>query len=82
VSNRGLRVDSAEQSRAMLLNALDNEPGTPRDIVIFNAGAALYAANLAADIGEGIALARATLASGAARAKLDEFVHCTRELAA
>ena len=82
VSNRGLRVDSAEQSRAMLLNALDNEPGTPRDIVTFNAGAALYAANLAADIGEGIALARATLASGAARAKLDEFVHCTRELAA
>jgi anthranilate phosphoribosyltransferase len=82
VSNRGLRVDSAEQSRAMLLNALDNEPGTPRDIVTFNAGAALYAANLAADIGEGIALARATLASGAARAKLDAFVHCTQDLAA
>ena len=82
VSNRGLRVDSAEQSRAMLLNALDNEPGTPRDIVIFNAGAALYAANLAADIGEGIALARATLASGAARAKLDEFVRRTQDLAA
>ncbi|MDG4554963.1 MAG: anthranilate phosphoribosyltransferase [Candidatus Competibacter sp.] len=81
VSNRGLRVESAEQSKAMLLNALDNEPGVPRDIVAFNAGAALYAANVAPSIADGIELARETLASGAARVKLDEFVRRTQELA-
>ena len=81
VSNRGLKVENAEQSKAMLLNALDNEPGTPRDIVTFNAGAALYAANVAPSIATGIELAREALASGAARAKLDEFVRYTQTLA-
>ena len=80
-SNRGLKVENAEQSKAMLLNALDNEPGTPRDIVAFNAGAALYAANVAPSIATGIELAREALASGAARAKLDEFVRYTQTLA-
>ena len=81
VSNRGLKVENAEQSKAMLLNALDNEPGTPRDIVAFNAGAALYAANVAPSIATGIELAREALASGAARVKLDEFVRYTQTLA-
>ena len=81
VSNRGLKVENAEQSKAMLLNALDNEPGTPRDIVTFNAGAALYAANVTPSIATGIELARKTLASGAARVKLDEFVRYTQTLA-
>jgi anthranilate phosphoribosyltransferase len=81
VSNRGLKVENAEQSKAMLLNALDNEPGTPRDIVAFNAGAALYAANVAPSIATGIELAREALASGAARVKLNEFVRYTQTLA-
>ncbi|MBK8537732.1 MAG: anthranilate phosphoribosyltransferase [Candidatus Competibacteraceae bacterium] len=81
MSNRGLKVETAEQSKAMLLTALNNEPGTPRDIVALNAGAALYAANLSDSIGEGIRLAQETLASGAARAKLDDFVRCTQKLA-
>ena len=81
VSNRGLKVENAEQSKAMLLNALDNEPGTPRDIVAFNAGAALYAANVAPSIATGIELAREALASGAARVKLNEFVRHTQALA-
>ncbi|MCP5158589.1 MAG: anthranilate phosphoribosyltransferase [Gammaproteobacteria bacterium] len=81
VSNRSLKVESAEQSKAMLLNALDNEPGAPRDIVAFNAGAALYTANLTPSIADGIALANETLANGAARAKLDEFVRATQKLA-
>ena len=80
-SNRGLKVENAEQSKAMLLNALDNEPGTPRDIVTFNAGAALYAANVAPSIATGIELAHEALASGAARVKLDEFVRYTQTLA-
>jgi anthranilate phosphoribosyltransferase len=48
---------------------------------MLNAGAALYAANAAASLAAGIDMARATLASGAARAKLDEFVQATRRLA-
>ncbi len=81
VSNRSLRVEDAEQSKILLLAALDNHPGAPRDIVAFNAGAALYAANISTSIDEGIWLARDVLASGAARAKLDEFVRCTQKLA-
>jgi len=82
MSNRGLKVETATQSKEMLLTALNNEPGTPRDIVALNAGAALYAANLSDSIGAGIRLAQETLASGAARTKLDEFVQVTQKLAA
>jgi anthranilate phosphoribosyltransferase len=81
VSNRSLRVENAEQSRILLLAALDNHPGAARDIVAFNAGAALYAANISPSIDDGIWLARDVLANGAARAKLDEFVRCTQTLA-
>ena len=80
VSNRGLKVSDATESREMVLEALNNTPGTPREIVTFNAGAALYAADRAASIGEGIALAREAIASGAARAKLDQWVLTTRRL--
>ena len=58
-SNRALRVETPAQSMAMLEAVLANEPGSARDIVVFNAGAALYAANVAASIAEGVALARA-----------------------
>jgi anthranilate phosphoribosyltransferase len=81
VSNRGLRVADAAASKAMLLGALENKPGPALEIVAFNAGAALYAANKAASIGDGIALARETIASGAARRKVDEFVAATRKFA-
>jgi anthranilate phosphoribosyltransferase len=81
VSNRGLKVADAAESREMVLEALNNIPGTPREIVTLNAGAALYAADRATSIGEGIALARETIASGAARARLDQWVQATRRLA-
>ena len=81
VSNRSLRVENAEQSKALMLAALDNHPGAARDIVAFNAGAALYAANISASIDDGIWLARDVLANGAARAKMEEFVRCTQKLA-
>ena len=80
MSNRSLKVETPDQSRAMLLGALNNESGAPRDIVALNAGAALYAANVAGSIADGIRLAQDVLASGAARAKLDEFVRCTQKL--
>jgi len=80
VSNRRLKVADAAASKAMLIEALENKPGTPREIVALNAGAALYAANLTASIGDGILRAREVIASGAARAKLDEFVQCTQRV--
>jgi anthranilate phosphoribosyltransferase len=82
VSNRGLKVASPAESRRMVLDALDNVAGTAREIVVFNAGVALYAANVADSIGDGIGQARSAIASGAARRKLDEFVAATQRLAA
>jgi anthranilate phosphoribosyltransferase len=79
-SGRQLRVENAEESRAKLLEALENREGVARNIVMLNAGAALYAANTASSISDGITKAREALASGAARAKLDEFVQATRRL--
>jgi len=81
VSHRGLKVANAEESKAMVLEALDNVEGTPREIVIFNAGVALYAAGVTPSIEDGIHLARATTASGAARRKLDAFIAATQRLA-
>jgi anthranilate phosphoribosyltransferase len=81
VSNRGLKVSNATESRAMILEALENTPGTPREIVVLNAGVALYAADVAQSIEDGIARAREAIASGAARERLERFVAVTRRLA-
>ena len=80
-ASRNLQVANPDESIAMLREALDGVDGLPREIVVFNAGAALYVAGVAEDIGDGIDRARKAIASGAARAKLDEFVAVTRELA-
>jgi len=79
-SNRSLKVEGPEQSRQMLIGVLDGQPGPARDIVLLNAGATLYAANVAATLPDGIARARQALDSGAARAKLDAFVKETQGL--
>jgi anthranilate phosphoribosyltransferase len=78
ISNRSLKVADANESKAMLLGALENQPGAARDIVMLNAGTALYAANVASSIADGIERARAVIGSGAARAKVDEFVTFTK----
>jgi anthranilate phosphoribosyltransferase len=80
-SSRQLRVSDPNQSRERVLEALENRPGAAREIVALNAGAALYAANIAPSIPAGIEIARSTLASGAARAKLGQFVDATQRLA-
>ena len=80
-SNRALKVETPEQSKALLNSALANEPGPARDIVMLNAGVALYAANVATTMLEGVALAREALASGKALAKQKQFVARTKELA-
>ena len=81
-SSRNLRVDNVDESKAMLLEALEGRRGIPHDIVCLNAGAALYAADVVGSIDDGIALARSTIASGAAHAKMLSFVAATRRLAA
>jgi len=79
--SRNLKVSGAVESKAMLLQALENRDGLPREIVAYNAGAALFAAGVAEDIGDGIARARRALADGSAHARLEAFVAATRELA-
>ena len=79
-SNRALKVETPEQSRAMLMSVLDNQPGAARDIVMFNAGVALYAADVVGDIRTGIERAREALASGAAKARLDNLVNLSKQL--
>jgi len=80
--SRNLRVADPAESEAMLRAALDDVPGLPREIVVLNAGAALYVAGVADSIADGIVRAREAIASGAARAKLAQFVACTQRLAA
>ncbi len=80
-SSRALKVETPEQSRALMQAVLDNEPGPARDIVILNAGVALYAAGVVPGMAEGVAVAREGIASGRALAKLHQFVTRTKELA-
>ena len=59
---------------------LNNEPGPARDIVMLNAGVALYAANVAGSMADGVAMAREALASGKAMSKMHQFVAPSKEL--
>ena len=81
-SNRALRVETPEQSKAMILGVLDNQAGAAKDIVILNAGAALYAANVAESMKVGIEKARTAIESGAAKRKLDGLVVLSQQLKA
>lgn len=81
-SSRNLRVDNATESKAMLLHVLDGGDGVARNIVLLNAGAALYAAGIAASIADGIERAGKAIDDGSARAKLEQFVAATQVLAA
>ena len=74
-----LVVKDADQSLAMLEAVLRDTPGAARDIVLLNAGAAIYAAGLAESIEQGLEMARASIAGGAARQKLDDLVKLTNE---
>ena len=77
-SSRNLRVDDAMASRELLLAALENRHAIARDVVLLNAGAALYVAGVATDLADGIARARVAIDSGAARARVDRFVAATQ----
>ena len=79
-SNRSIRVSSKEESAVMIMEALNNQEGTARDIVGLNAGLAIYAANHADSIEQGLHMAFEAIANGAAREKLEQFRAYTRKL--
>jgi anthranilate phosphoribosyltransferase len=74
----GFQVANAEESKQIVLRVLSGEAGPASDIVYLNAGATLYVADLAPDIAAGIAMAKAAIASGAARRTLDQFIATTQ----
>lgn len=69
-----LAVRDAASSLVMVKSVLENEPGPARDIVVLNAGAAIYAADITDTLADGMDKARQVLASGAAKAKLDALI--------
>ncbi len=79
-SNRALKVETPEQSKAMLLGVLDNVAGAARDIVILNAGVALYAANVVDSMLAGVHRARDAVESGTAKIKLKQLVDMSQQL--
>ncbi|CAH2806158.1 MAG: Anthranilate phosphoribosyltransferase (EC [uncultured Caballeronia sp.] len=81
VSNRTLKVQDAQESKAMLLGALNNKAGVAREIVTLNAGTALYAADVVDSIEAGMAAAREAIVSGAAREKIEALVKFTQQFA-
>jgi anthranilate phosphoribosyltransferase len=81
-SNRTLKVETPAQSLALVRSVLGNEAGPARDIVALNAGVALYAANVAPTMADGVKLALKALATGRAAAKMQQFVETVKGLSA
>ncbi len=69
-----IKVANVAEAKAMLLGVLDNQPGAARDIVLLNAGAAIYVAGLTGSLAHGVKKAQETIASGAARNKLQQLI--------
>lgn len=76
-ASRNLRVANADESKALVRQAIDSTPGLPQDIVSLNAGAALYVAGISDSIAAGVERARATILSGAAIRQMEAFVAAT-----
>jgi anthranilate phosphoribosyltransferase len=74
----GFQVANSEESKQIVLRVLGGEAGPASDIVCLNAGATLYVADLASDIAAGVAMAKAAIASGAARNTLAQFIAATQ----
>lgn len=79
---RVLQVGNVEESKAMLLGALENRAGPARDIVALNAGASIYVAGLADTLVDAVEKAFEVIGSGAARARVELFVKATQRYAA
>lgn len=75
-----LKIDGAQASLAMLKQALNYDNQAAGDIVALNAGAAIYVAGLATDLGAGVERARLVMRNGEARHKLDQLVSFTQSI--
>jgi anthranilate phosphoribosyltransferase len=73
-----IRVEGPEQSLAMLRGVLEDRPGPARNVVILNAGAAIYVAGVTETLAEGVRWADAAIKSGEARNRLDRLVVLTQ----
>ena len=82
VGTRAFKVENAQESIAMLRGVLAGDAGPAHDIVCLNAGAALYAANVASSMEDGLRRAREAINSGAALQKLQELVGYSQRLLA
>ena len=76
---RAIQVNSVEESKQMILAVLENQPGPALNIVVLNAGAALYVAGVAKTLESGIERARKGIAKGEARQKLEDFIAFTKK---
>jgi anthranilate phosphoribosyltransferase len=76
-----LRVSDVQGSRDMVRAALDGSFAPARDIVLLNAGASLYVGGTADSLRDGVERARDAIASGAARARLDQLIACSTAFA-
>lgn len=74
-----IQVADSEQAKDMLMSVLDNTPGPARDIVLLNAGAAIYAAGLTGTLDDGINTARQAIEGGAAMTKLQQLVEFSQK---
>jgi anthranilate phosphoribosyltransferase len=79
---RAIQVNTVEESRQMILAVLENQPGPALNIVLLNAGAAIYVAGVADSLQAGIDRARRVIAKGDARRKLDDFIALTQRFKA
>jgi len=74
-----IQVTDSEHAKSMLISVLENVAGPARDIVLLNAGAAIYVSGIAETFAQGIETAHQAIESGAALKKLDELVKFTQE---
>jgi anthranilate phosphoribosyltransferase len=77
---RSMIVHTAEESKAMILAVLANQPGAARNIVVMNAGAAIYVAGVEKTLKAAVKRASHVIESGAAKEKLDQYLDLVREL--
>ena len=77
---RAIEVHTVEESRAMILAVLENQPGPAHNIVALNAGAALYVSGVAHSFKAGVERAQQAIRSGAAKKKLEDFIAFTKTL--
>lgn len=75
-----LSVDSAEQSLAIIRGVFAGQAGPARDIVLLNAGAAIYAADLVDSLEAGVKRAAEVIDAGQAAARLDALAGFSRSL--